>query len=193
MYNAINFSLPMMELGFLGPIYGGNTTIGLTTIQTLLCPSESVSKTPSYAVTQFAMLNYAGNFGGPGMIKSCNGTVVPVQGSFMYGIMALLGATPPASSGPVRVSSITDGMSNTALFSEHLLAYGDGVFATTDPSVTPGGPNGKRGIFQTAVPVVLDQGNVTGALAAGRRVQGLTRGDDRRDRRRLRSPVALER
>ena len=108
------------------------------------------------------MLNYAGNFGGPGMIKSCNGTVVPVRGSFMFGIMALLGATPPNDARP-DVSAITDGMSNTALFSEHLLAYGDGVFATTDPSVTPGGGNGKRGIFQTSVPVVLDQGNVTGA------------------------------
>ncbi len=176
MYNAINFSIPMMELGFLGPIYGGNTTIGLTTIQTLLCPSESVSKTPNYAVTQFAMLNYAGNFGGPGMIKSCNGTVVPVQGSFMFGIMALLGATPPNGAGPVRVSAITDGMSNTALFSEHLLAYGNGVFAVTDPSVTPGGGNGKRGIFQTAVPVALDQGNVAGAQALVAACKGLPAG-----------------
>src|SRR5271157_4945052 len=74
MYNALNFNLPMLELGFISPFYGANTTVALSTIQTLLCPSESISKTPSFSAVEYAMINYAGNFGGPGMIKSCNGT-----------------------------------------------------------------------------------------------------------------------
>jgi prepilin-type processing-associated H-X9-DG protein len=77
--------------------------------------------------------------------------------------MGLLGSTPPATAGPVRIASITDGTSNTALFSEHLLAMGNGVFAPPDPSVTPGSQNGKRGIFQTTVSVLLDKGDAVAA------------------------------
>jgi prepilin-type N-terminal cleavage/methylation domain-containing protein/prepilin-type processing-associated H-X9-DG protein len=165
LFNAINFNLPMLELGFISPIYGANTTVGLTMIAPLLCPSESMSKSPSYANTEYAMTNYAGNFGGPGMIKACNGTIVPVNGNLLFGLMGLLGSTPPRSCGPVRIATVTDGTSNTALFSEHLLAMGNGVFAPPDPSVRPGSLNGKRGIFQVGVTVVLDQGSTANALA----------------------------
>jgi prepilin-type processing-associated H-X9-DG protein len=109
------------------------------------------------------MMNYAGNFGGPGMIQACNGTIIPVKGNLIFGLMGLLGSTPPASAGPVRIAAITDGTSNTALFSEHLLAMGNGVFAPPDPSVSPGSSNGKRGIFQISFNVVLDQGNASNA------------------------------
>ena len=43
-YNALNFNLPMLEIGFISPFYGANTTVGLITIQTLLCPSESLGE-----------------------------------------------------------------------------------------------------------------------------------------------------
>src|SRR5438874_5002184 len=43
MFNALNFSVPMLEIGFISPYYGANTTVGLSTINTLLCPSESLS------------------------------------------------------------------------------------------------------------------------------------------------------
>ena len=99
------------------------------------------------------------------MIQACNGTIVPVKGNLIFGLMGLLGSTPPANAGPVRIASITDGTSNTALFSEHLVAMGNGVFAPPDPSVSPGSPNGKRGIFQTSVTVVLDQGSAANAQA----------------------------
>jgi prepilin-type N-terminal cleavage/methylation domain-containing protein/prepilin-type processing-associated H-X9-DG protein len=165
LYNALNFSLPMLELGFISPFYGANTTVGLTSIGVLFCPSEPLQKSPSFNAVEYAMMNYAGNFGGPAMIRSCSGTIVPVQGNLIFGLMGLLGSPVPASAGPVRIASITDGTSNTALFSEHLLAYGNGVFAVTDPSVTPGGPNARRGIFQTTFNVVLDQGSAANALA----------------------------
>jgi len=152
-------------IGFISPFYGANTTVGLTSISVLLCPSESIQKSPNFTAVEYAMMNYAGNFGGPPMIKSCNGTIVPVQGNLVFGLMGLFGSPVPTGAGPVRIASITDGTSNTALFSEHLLAYGNGVFAVTDPSVTPGGPNAKRGIFQTTFNVVLDQGNLANAQA----------------------------
>ena len=137
-YNALNFNLPMLEIGFISPFYGANTTVGLMTIQTLLCPSDSLAKSVDFNAVEYAMTNYAGNFGGPGMIQACNGTIVPVKGNLIFGLMGLLGSTPPATAGPVRIASITDGTSNTALFSEHLLAMGNGVFAPPDPSVTSG-------------------------------------------------------
>src|ERR1700739_3403400 len=33
LYNALNFSLPMLELGFISPFYGANTTVGLTQVR----------------------------------------------------------------------------------------------------------------------------------------------------------------
>ncbi len=155
----------MLEIGFISPFYGDNTTIGLMTINTLLDPSESLARTPSLTAVEYAMSSYAGNFGGPGMITACNGTIIPVKNNLIFGLMGLLGSTPPVSAGPVRLASITDGTSNTALFSEHLVAIRNGVFAPPDPSVSPGSPNGKRGIFQTSVNVALDQGSVPNALA----------------------------
>src|SRR5262245_38203331 len=165
LYNALNFSVPMLELGFISPYYGANTTVGLTTITTLLCPSESINKTPNQAAVEYAMSNYAGNYGGPANIRACGGTIIPVQGSTIFGLMAFLGGSAPASAGPVRIASITDGTSNTALFSEHLVALGDGVFASTDPSCRPGTVQGKRGIFQVSIAMVLDQGSLANAQA----------------------------
>ncbi len=165
MYNALNFSMPMLELGFISPTVGANTTVGLTMIKTLLCPSESLNKSANYTAVEFAMSNYAGNYGGPGNIRACSGTIIPLQGSLIFGLMPLLGGTAPTSAGPVRIASILDGTSNTALFSEHLVALGDGVFATTDPSVKPGTPQGKRGIFQVSTAMVLDQGSAVNAQA----------------------------
>ena len=165
LYNALNFNLPMLELGFISPTIGANTTVGLSTVKTLLCPSESVTKTPSVAAVEYAPMNYAGNYGGPANIRACSGTIIPVQGSTIFGLMPLLGGQAPASSGPVRIASILDGTSNTALFSEHLVALGDGVFATTDPSVRPGTNAGKRGIFQISNAMVLDQGSAVNAQA----------------------------
>src|SRR4051794_28377547 len=81
MYNALNFNLPMLELGFISPYVGANTTVGLSTVNILLCPSESVTKTPNVAAVEYAPMSYAGNYGGPANIKACSGTIVPVQGS----------------------------------------------------------------------------------------------------------------
>ena len=81
------------------------------------------------------------------------------------------GETPPLTAGPVRIQTITDGTANTALFSEHLLAYVSPP-AVTDPSVTPGGKNAKRGLFQTSVTVTLDQASTAQRPGVRGRLQG---------------------
>jgi prepilin-type N-terminal cleavage/methylation domain-containing protein/prepilin-type processing-associated H-X9-DG protein len=169
LYDALNFSVPMFE--FAPPIYGANTTVALNSISTLLCPSESSPKTPSFALSgggfsgQFAVSNYAGNYGGPASIKACSGTVIPVFGNnLVFSMMTTNGEIAPKTAGPVRIQAITDGAATTALFSEHLLFFANSGVAV-DPSVTPGGNNGKRGLFPTTVSVVLDQGSQTNATA----------------------------
>ncbi len=180
LYDAINFNAPMLE--YMAPIYGANTTVGLTTISTLLCPSESLSKTPSFAISassptgyagQFAVSNYAGDYGGPAMIKACSGTIIPVKGiNLAFQLMVAGGETAPLTAGPVRIQAITDGTASTALFSEHLLGALSPP-AITNPTITPGGVTGKRGLFQTSVPVVLDQGSSPNAQAFVAACKGL--------------------
>jgi prepilin-type N-terminal cleavage/methylation domain-containing protein/prepilin-type processing-associated H-X9-DG protein len=172
LYSALNFSVPMLE--FAAPIYGANTTVGLTSISTLLCPSESLPKSPSFTLSstsasgfagQLAVSNYAANFGGPAMVRACGGTIIPVKGNnLIFNMMTKNGEPQPNTAGPIRIQAITDGAANTTLFSEHLLAF-SGQPPVTDATVTPGGNNAKRGLFQTSVTIVLDQGNTTNAQA----------------------------
>ena len=167
----------------------------------MLCPSESLLRSPTFAVAatssgytgQFAVSNYAGNYGGPAMLKSCSGTIVPnkVQNNLVFNLIAKAGEVAPASGGPLRIQMITDGVSTTALLSEHLLANSN-FQSPSAVGITPGGTTGKRGLFPVAFNVVLDQGSLTNAQAFVNRLQGPA-GDDAGDvRRQLRGPVAPE-
>ena len=131
MYDALNFYLPMLEMA--APLSGANTTVGLMTISTLLCPSESQPATvelrdclhhASGYTGQFAVINYACNYGGPAMIKSCSGTIVPnkVLNNLVFNTdrEGRRDATVDWRPGPGP--EIIDGTSTTALLSEHLLA-----------------------------------------------------------------------
>jgi prepilin-type N-terminal cleavage/methylation domain-containing protein/prepilin-type processing-associated H-X9-DG protein len=183
LYNALNFSVPMLE--FAPPIYGANTTVALTSISTLLCPSESQPKSPSFTLSptsplgytgQLAVSNYVGNYGGPPILRACSGTIVPVKGNnLVFTLMTANGETQPVTAGPVRIQAIIDGAASTALFSEHLLFYVNPP-AVTDPSVTPGGTNAKRGIFATSITVVLDQVSTANAQAFAAACKGLPGG-----------------
>jgi prepilin-type N-terminal cleavage/methylation domain-containing protein/prepilin-type processing-associated H-X9-DG protein len=180
LFNSINFRVPMLE--FTPPIRGANTTAGLTAISTLLCPSESLPKSSSFAISassptgyagQFAVSNYAGNYGGPAMIKACSGTIIPVKGNnLVFQLMVAGGEIAPLTGGPVRIQAITDGTALTALFSEHLLGAVSPP-AVTDQTITPGGVPGKRGLFQTSVQVLLDQGSTPNAQAFVAACKGL--------------------
>jgi prepilin-type processing-associated H-X9-DG protein len=126
---------------------------------TLMCPSESMT-----APTQTAgWKNYVGNLGGPSPIASYSGTIVPMNNG-------PLGATTAYTPNPpvgcptcttVGIQSITDGTSNTAMFSECLLG--------TNPvanQVTLGST--KRGatyLFQAGQSAPFDQG-ATGYASA---------------------------
>jgi len=183
LFNALNFNVPMMELA--PPILGANTTVGLASISTLLCPSESVSKSSSYALSagtpagytaQFAVANYAGNYGGPPTIRACAGAIVPVKGkTVVFNLMTAANVTPPLSAGPVRMQMIIDGAANTALFSEHLLSTTPPNTAN-DSSVTPGGRNARRGLYQVPITVTLDQASTASAQAFVTACQGLPAG-----------------
>jgi prepilin-type N-terminal cleavage/methylation domain-containing protein/prepilin-type processing-associated H-X9-DG protein len=181
LYNALNFNAPMLEM--TAPLSGANTTVGLTVVSTFLCPSDSVYRSPSFAFApgtatgytgQFAVSNYAGNYGGPPMFKSCSGTIVPnkVLNNLVFNLITKAGETPPTTGGPIRIQSIIDGTTTTALVSEHLLANSNFQSPNTT-TVTPGGTTGKRALFQIPFNVVLDQASLTNAQAFVTACKGL--------------------
>ena len=108
----------------------------------------------------WAQINYAGNYGGPGMITSCNGIIVPSKGDEFVSSPDL---------GPVSIAAVTDGTSNTAMFSEHLLGAGNGLDGLTAGYVSPyvaGTPLAKRCLFQvSSVAPKPDQGAAGVAVA----------------------------
>ncbi len=123
------------------------------------------------------MSNYACNYGGPPMIRSCSGTIVPIhaRNNVVFNQIAQSGGTPPATAGPVRVQTIVDGMSMTALLSEHLLAN-DSLQGPSMP-LTPGPGPGRRGLYPVPMTVVLDQNSLSNAqsfLSACRGLSGTT-------------------
>ncbi len=136
MFNSYNFSL-----GATGD--ASQNTVRYSTLAAYLCPSDGIGAKPSDPI---GTANYAGNFGGPGVIKIGSGTIIPLT-------LIMVGGTAPnapyntagSSVGPVGFSSITDGLSNTALFSEHLIGLGDGT--TLGPTVTYPSGNARRAVF----------------------------------------------
>jgi prepilin-type N-terminal cleavage/methylation domain-containing protein/prepilin-type processing-associated H-X9-DG protein len=162
-YNAINFNLPMLEIGFVSPVATGgtaNSTAGLISISSLLCPSESLSH-PIAFNGDWGTSNYAGNYGGPGMISSCSGIIVPSKGDVFVSSSHL---------GPVSIAAVTDGTSNTAMFSEHLLGYGNGLDNLAGNYVSPavaGTGIAVRALFQlNSITPTPDMSGTAGLAAA---------------------------
>ena len=117
-FNAINFSLCPMDLG---PGYASMVTAATSQIGALLCPSESAStqllpiSTGSFS-GYYSVSNYVGNYGGPAAIMPYSGTIIPGW-DLEQGWVATSNKLPT-----VGMQAITDGTSNTALFSERLLS-----------------------------------------------------------------------
>jgi prepilin-type N-terminal cleavage/methylation domain-containing protein/prepilin-type processing-associated H-X9-DG protein len=188
LFNAVNFNFPMLEIP-PRPFSGVNTTVALSTISTLLCPSESLPKSLSFdpapymqngTVGQLAVSNYAGNYGGPAAIKAWSGTIVPVKGSLTRPTMTAIlmnkaNEAPPLTGGPIRIQSITDGTSSTALLSEHLLAYGT-LATVPNPATAVGGINARRGLFAVTFNVLIDQKDANAAQAFVAACKGLPGG-----------------
>ncbi|WP_337177400.1 DUF1559 domain-containing protein [Paludisphaera sp.] len=140
------------------------TTAGYTQVASLLCPSESISQRPGYP---WATISYVGNFGGPGQIQAYSGTIVPPKDLALNGGIGTQGWG--GGWGTVRIGSITDGTSNTAVFSEHLIGLG------VNPSVatmTPASKDARRVIFPGADTSGVGTG-AAGAMAAATACQAL--------------------
>jgi prepilin-type N-terminal cleavage/methylation domain-containing protein/prepilin-type processing-associated H-X9-DG protein len=135
MYNAWNFSTGMFgnaspSTYFTWP----NTTVQYLQIATLICPSDGARKRPAAPI---GCTNYVGNMGGPGTVSWMTGTIVP-NGAFISGW------GDAQNFGPIGFESITDGTSNTALFSERLVGLNG------SPPVYVNSTDNKRGIFNVS-------------------------------------------
>jgi prepilin-type N-terminal cleavage/methylation domain-containing protein/prepilin-type processing-associated H-X9-DG protein len=121
LYNALNFSV---SCGVGGDKQ--NTTVMYAQVASLMCPSES-TRTPTngfWGGTPYGWKSYHGNVGGPSCISAYNGVFVPLNkdgngdnGLTGYYVNGNMGRT-------VSIASITDGTSNTAMFSETHLGTG---------------------------------------------------------------------
>ncbi|WP_422930034.1 DUF1559 domain-containing protein [Singulisphaera sp. PoT] len=122
LYNAINFNLPELPPTAASPLGSANVTAVATKINAYLCPSDP--RTDGFQPT-LAPNNYVANAGSGttngGSIRKIDFTGVP-DGLF-YDLSA------------VRFAEVTDGLSNTAAFSETL--KGSGVDSTGPTPLNP--------------------------------------------------------
>jgi prepilin-type processing-associated H-X9-DG protein len=141
LFNAVNF--------FAKPRGPENTTAGYNQLSSFLCPSDSANQRPN---PPWATQSYMGNMGGPGPIARWSGTMVPSKS---------WGAT-VANFGPVSISDIRDGTSNTALFSERVIGYASVKAGATISSLGP--REARRYFFNAEGGPAAETGSVTDAL-----------------------------
>jgi len=156
LYNNLNWS---MSSGWRGPLVFGwdpqNTTVLATQVAVLLCPSENSKATMIGPGTR---KNYVANFGGPANFMAWSGVLVPLKDDPP---LSYCGTFWNSNSGTTfGPEGITDGLSNTAMFSETLLGSGpDGpiALAATD----------RKGTYEWLVPInnFWDQGPNGGVAA----------------------------
>jgi len=144
LFNAFNSNQP--------PDAADNYTTGFSQVASLLCPSDSIKQRPA---DPWGANSYHGNHGGPGVISNWSGTIVQNYTTYPA---AWWGAD--AQLAFFGFESITDGTSNTALFSEKLKGM------PGNPTVTPSSPNGKRGFFSAGYAGGYNSTNTAGALTA---------------------------
>ena len=145
LYNALNFSLAMTD--------GSNNTVGFSFVGALLCPSESIQGRPA---SPWAPFNYAANIGGPGSMSQWSGTIVPGTNPWYNN---------SNNGGGVGTQSITDGTSNTAMYSEHLFGLND-PNSSNGNLVTRSDPRAVRAMFQVSPSPALAHDSANGTAAA---------------------------
>jgi prepilin-type processing-associated H-X9-DG protein len=125
-YNSSNYSFGAFDAPNI-------TTVSSLKIQTYVCPSETIKQGPWIATTY---INYRASFGAPEPISAWTGPFVPFLSDpsgypgnsnvYPYGV---------SNVGPVDFGSMTDGSSNTAMFSEALIGLNG--YITVYPGQTP--------------------------------------------------------
>jgi prepilin-type N-terminal cleavage/methylation domain-containing protein/prepilin-type processing-associated H-X9-DG protein len=152
-FNNFNFAAGMFsnQMFQQGQVQHGNDTLLYIQLSVLICPSDGSGQKPQAPI---GSTNYVGNVGGPGQISCYSGTIVsnPVWG----------GIPGQSNCGPVGLEKITDGTSNTGLFSERLTGLNN-----VDPkSVTRANKDFKRFVFDAKASVNAGPNTgPTGALA----------------------------
>jgi prepilin-type N-terminal cleavage/methylation domain-containing protein/prepilin-type processing-associated H-X9-DG protein len=109
LYNAINFSLFDVD--------PSNSTAMVTSINGLICPSDTYNPSPTYG----AQTNYMADMGS-GIVWQASlppNTALPPPNGVFYGNSA------------TRIAEITDGLSNTGFYSERIV--GDGTTGIISP------------------------------------------------------------
>jgi prepilin-type N-terminal cleavage/methylation domain-containing protein/prepilin-type processing-associated H-X9-DG protein len=131
-----------------------NATAGSTTIRTFLCPSDSNSIAragSSYGGRDFGDSNYYNNLG----------TLISLNGGVFDGPAYIMGGT---YGGTVTLARITDGTSNTAIFSENLMGNSsNGTYPVTGLG-SPG--NGSLWIMSTTITATTPANPNLGSLGA---------------------------
>jgi prepilin-type processing-associated H-X9-DG protein len=131
LYNAYNAGLGVYGSyppDASGPtLWWGNTTVFNTNLSAFLCPSDS-RQLPSSS--QISLVNYGGNYGGPFQLGGFTGTIIPDSNpGWIYSdaqSVALMNTMLT-----VTVASVTDGTSNTSMWSEMLTPPGSLAVAGT--------------------------------------------------------------
>jgi prepilin-type N-terminal cleavage/methylation domain-containing protein/prepilin-type processing-associated H-X9-DG protein len=152
MYNSLNF--------VFGTWDAQNTTVSESAVSTLVCPSEDKGA-PNWPGTR---LNYMANLGGPPDIATFDGVIVALKNDARGNSGCCTSAAFPngytsPNCGSFGTEGITDGTSNTAMFSERLVGL-----ANWAAPVYPGSTLAKRFYFNTNFTVNLDTGNSQEAL-----------------------------
>lgn len=155
LYNAYNF-----KLNADGP---GNYTVGFTQLGFLLCPSDPIQ---SRVASPWAPMNYHGNHGGPGVLANWSGTIVQ---NFTNYPAAWWGSD--QNMAYFGLSTLRDGTSSTALFSEKLRGIpGNKV-------VTVNSPDANRGFYSITFGSGslggMDSGNMAFALQGVKACQAI--------------------
>jgi prepilin-type N-terminal cleavage/methylation domain-containing protein/prepilin-type processing-associated H-X9-DG protein len=140
-YNSYNFMVNAENVI-------NQTTVDFNALSIFACPSDDQKQRPN---NPWAPTNYVANHGGPGTLRMWSGTIVEfltcsvpgdkingwAPGTYWWGADANLGF--------FGFESVTDGTSNTGLFSEKLKSVPAG-----NPQPFAGQSNAKRGIFLTS-------------------------------------------
>jgi len=120
-----------------GPtLWWANTTVFNTAASSFLCPSDARQLAPS---SQQTVVNYGGNYGGPFAMGGYTGTIIPDASSGW-------GTNPTdlmITAKTVGIQDVTDGTSNTTLWSEMLSPPSTSVMAGT-------GKNAENRVFFNA-------------------------------------------